>query len=145
MVKNLNELQAERKRALTETPISNAPEDLFNILSFLGDEAGKDLEAFKDNVVWSIAKRPSVGQVRGFEKDFAPLHDIFRRVLLRRDKSMTIDGAPIVSPKKKILVVDLKCDCQSKEAESRKLEPHGRGTGPEERENRLRGAPKRRR
>ena len=107
IVKTINELQAERKLALTATPISDTPEDAFNILSFLGDEAGKDFEAFKNNVVYPIVRRPGLGQVRGFEKDFAPLHDIFRRVLLRRDKSMTIDGAPIVSLKKKIIVKHL--------------------------------------
>ena len=35
--------------------------------------------------------------VGDFEKGFGPLHDIFRRIILCRDGSMTVDGVPIVS------------------------------------------------
>lgn len=107
IVKNLIELKAERKLVLTGTLISNTPEDIFNILLFLEDEASKDLETFRNNVVQPIVTRPHLGQVGGFEKDFGPLHDIFRRVLLRRDKSMTINGVPLMSLKKKIIIKHL--------------------------------------
>ncbi len=103
VVANLNMLKADRKLALTGTPISNTPEDVFNILSFIEDDSGKDFNTFRDEVVQPIVKRPNLGKPGGFEKDFAPLHAIFRRCLLRRDKSMTIDGASIVSLQKKTI------------------------------------------
>ena len=84
-------------------PISNTSEDLSNILLFLEDEASKDLKAFKENVVHPIVARPHIGQTDGFEKDFGSLHSIFRRVLLRRDKTMTVGGVSIVSLKKKTI------------------------------------------
>ena len=101
VVAKLNMLKADRKLALTGTPISNTPEDMFNILSFIEDESGKDFKTFRDEVAQPIVKRPNLGRPGGFEKDFAPLHAIFRRCLLRRDKSMIIDGESIVSLKKK--------------------------------------------
>lgn len=103
IVKNLMVLKADRKLALTGTPISNTPEDLFNILLFLEDEASKDRKEFVEKVVQPIIARPHMGQIGGFEKDFGPLHSIFRRVLLRRDKGMVIGGVPIVSLKGKTI------------------------------------------
>lgn len=50
IVKNLLVLKADRKLALSGTVISNTPEDVFNILLFLEDEASKDLTAFGENV-----------------------------------------------------------------------------------------------
>ena len=47
--------------------------------------------------------RPHIGQIDEFEKDFGPLHSIFRRVLLRRDKTVTMDEVSIISLKKKTI------------------------------------------
>ena len=103
VVAKLNMLKADRKLALTGTPISNTPEDMFNILSFIEDESGKDFKTFRDEVAQPIVKRPNLGRPGGFEKDFAPLHAIFSRCVLRRDKNMIIDGESIVSLKKKTI------------------------------------------
>ena len=107
MVKTLMMLKAESKLALSGKVISNTPEDVFNILLFLEDESSKDHKAFKENVVQPIIERPHLGQIGGFQKDFGAFHEIFRRMLLRRDKNMTIDDASIVSLKSKTVKTHL--------------------------------------
>lgn len=47
VARKLSVLKGERKLALTKTPISNTPQDVFNILCFIGDKTPKDFDAFK--------------------------------------------------------------------------------------------------
>ena len=106
IVKTFLVLKAERKLAFSGAPISNTPEDLIKILSILEDEVCKNT-ASKDNVVQPIIARSHFGQIGGFEKDIGSLHDMFRRVLLRRDKNKTFNGVSIVSLKSKTIKTHL--------------------------------------
>lgn len=97
--KALPRIRAERRLAISGTIIQNTPEDVFSVLRLIQDPAGSDWPHFKAKVVTPIHERPKTE-----EEDFKGLHDIFERCLLRRDKSMIIEGKPILDLPKKIIL-----------------------------------------
>lgn len=85
----VEQVQPEGRRwGLTGTPIQNKPEDMFAYLNFLRHPLYEKHDAFKRDFTFSSNRSLRVA--------LQQLRDVVRPLLLRRSKSSTIDGKPIL-------------------------------------------------
>ncbi|RUP44318.1 SNF2 family N-terminal domain-containing protein [Jimgerdemannia flammicorona] len=84
-------LDAEYRWCLTATPILNGVEDLFSLINFLRIEPYSDQGRFHCDIARPVKS--------GYDADVAlgRVRDILKGILLRRSKTSTIDGMPIVT------------------------------------------------
>lgn len=102
------QLKAERRWAVTGTPIQNKLDDLFSLLHFL------KVDPYGEYSWWSrIIMKPIRNRD---ERGFTRLQAILDTVLLRRTKDQKIDNSPIVSlPPKVIRLRSIECRAEEEE------------------------------
>ncbi|CAL8300964.1 unnamed protein product [Boreogadus saida] len=113
------QLQAQRRWILSGTPIQNSLKDLWMLLAFLR------LKPFNIKEWWNrIIQRP-VSQ--GDRAGLSNLQTLVRCITLRRTKSSTVDGRPLVSlPEKTVCVEQVELTQQERdEYELARLEGQG--------------------
>merc|ERR1712007_260918 len=93
--KACNALQAKSRWCLSGTPVQNRLDDLYSLFRFLKLQPICDLSFWNKFIVQPLRN--------GDEKGFDRLRSVMKQLCLRRDKSMKIDGKPIISiPPKKL-------------------------------------------
>jgi len=92
--KACNALQARSRWCLSGTPVQNRLDDIYSLFMFL------KLQPICDKAFWQkfIVQPLKNGNPLGFDR----LRKVMRQICLRRDKSMKIDGKPIITIPDKI-------------------------------------------